>query len=101
MRICQPMASREKILACIFHHKVDGADAVVHTYVAAAIVLPRVERETGVMIVVERAEALVLRYLHSQSLCDLLYWKVAELLNFIFFHTKVFFYFFKYSCVLV
>ena len=42
------------------------------------------------MIIVERTEALVHPYLESQSLCDPLNWKVAELLQFKLIHKNSF-----------
>nr|WP_294742412.1 hypothetical protein [Prevotella sp.] len=52
------------------HHEVDGSHAFLHAHEASAGVAPGVVDEAGVMIVVERAEALVPRHAQSYSLGD-------------------------------
>ena len=77
----QPSAGREEILPQVFHHQVDGAYGIPHANIAAAAVLPRVEREAGVVVVMKGAERLVVLHLHPHLFRDLLYRKVAQLLN--------------------
>ncbi len=60
----EPSASREEILPQVFHHQVDGAHGIPHADIAAAAVLPRVEREAGVVVVMKGAERLVPLHLH-------------------------------------
>ena len=55
---------------------------------AAEGVLAHLERERGMVVVVERAERLVPHHPQSKPLRDLLDGKVAKLLQFILFHKK-------------
>ena len=82
----QPSASREEILPQVFHHQVDGAHGIPHAHIASAAVPPRIEREAGVVVVVKGAERFVMLHLHPHLFRDLLYRKVAQLLNLIFLH---------------
>nr|WP_294829182.1 hypothetical protein [Prevotella sp.] len=52
------------------HHEVDGSHTLLHAHEASAGVPLSVVDEAGVMIVVERAEALVPRHAQSYSLGD-------------------------------
>ena len=79
MLVGQPMAGGLEILAEMAHHEVDGA-ARGPTNEAAEGVPTHVERQAGVSVVVERAEAFVARNVESESLCDPLDGEVAELL---------------------
>ena len=82
----EPSAGREEILPQISHHQVDGAHGITHADIAAAAVLPRVEREAGVVVVMKGAECLVPLHLYPHLFRNPLYRQVAELLNFIFLH---------------
>ena len=82
----QPSAGRDEILPQVFHHQVDGAHGIPHANIAAAIVLSRVEREAGVVVVMKGAERLVMLHHHPQLLGDPLYRQVAQFLNLIFLH---------------
>ena len=62
------------------HGKVDRS-AMGTTGKAAIGVAYSVERETRVTVIVEWTKSLVACHNESQSLCDLLYWKVAKILN--------------------
>ena len=86
MLLGEPSASRQEILPQVFHHKVDGAHGITHADIAAAAVLPRVEREAGMVVGVKGTERLVPLHHHPQLLGDPLYRQVAQLLNFIFLH---------------
>ena len=79
----------KKRLVQILHHQVDcPARGPAHE---AAIAVPaHRERQRGMMIVVERTQALVPHHPESKSLCDPLNRQVAELLKFILFHIKIF-----------
>ena len=95
MFLGEPSASRRKILPQVSHRQVDGADGVSHAYIASAAVLGLVEREAGVVVVMEGAERLMVLHLHPHLFRDLLYRKFAQFLNLIFLH-KNFFYFIPY-----
>ena len=95
----KPLARLREVEPEVSHHEVDGTHALLHAHKASAGVAPGVVDEAGVMIVVERAEALVPRHAQSYSLGDPLNGQVAELLNFIFFHKHFSPYPFRYSCV--
>ena len=82
----QPSAGREEILPQVFHHQVDGAHGIPHAHIASAAVPPRIEREAGVVVVMKGAERFVMLHLHPHLFRDLLYRKVAQLLNLIFLH---------------
>ena len=82
----KPSASRDEILPQEFHHQVDGAYGIPHANIAAAAVLPRVEREAGMVVIVKRAECLMVFQYHPHLFRDLLYRKVAQFLNLIFLH---------------
>lgn len=91
MLLGEPSASREEILPQVFHHKVDGAHGITHADIAAAAVLPRVEREAGMVVVMKGAECLVPLHLYPHLLRNPLYRQVAQFLNFIFLHKNYFF----------
>lgn len=95
----KPLARLREVEPEVSHHEVDGSHALLHAHKASAGVASGVVDEAGVMIVVERAEALVPRHAQSYSLGDPLNGQVAELLNFIFFHKHFSPYPFRYSCV--
>ena len=92
---CEPSASRRKILTQVSHRQVDGADGTPHADITSAAVLGLVEREAGVVIVMEGAERLMVLHLHPHLFRNLLYRKFAQFLNLIFLH-KNFFYFIPY-----
>ena len=60
----KPSASRDEILPQEFHHQVDGAYGIPHANIAAAAVLPRVKREAGMVVIVKRAECLMVFQYH-------------------------------------
>ena len=62
------------------HHEVDGAARGAADEAAEGVATDR-ERQAGVMVVVERAEAEVSRNLESKSLRDPLNGEFAELLK--------------------
>ena len=64
----------------MLHHQVDRPHRFRHADEAAAVVLPYMKREALMMIVMEGAEALVLRNSETESLGDPLNGEVAELL---------------------
>lgn len=103
----KPSASRDEILPQEFHHQVDGAYGIPHANIAAAAVLGLVEREAGVVVVMEGAERLMVLHLHPHLFRNLLYRKFAQFLNLIFLHHICFPFFFlagipvRYSAVLV
>lgn len=66
----KPLARLRKVEPEVSHHEVDGTHALLHAHEASAGVPPGVVDEAGVMIVVERAEALVPRHAQSYSLGD-------------------------------
>ena len=107
MFLGEPSASRRKILPQVSHHQVDGADGVPHADITSAAVLGLVEREAGVVIVMEGAERLMVLHLHPHLFRNLLYRKFAQFLNLIFLHHICFPFFFlvgipvRYSAVLV
>ena len=67
--ICQPPARLAEAETEMPHHKVDGAAAGPADKAAEAIPAHR-KRQTRMMIVVERAEALVPHHPQSESLRD-------------------------------
>ena len=69
----------------VTHHEVDGA-AVGIADEATEGVAPTVVGETGVMVVVERAEALVACDAEAKTLGNGFYWEGAETLYFVFVH---------------
>ena len=84
--VCQPSASLAEVKMQMAHHQVDRAYRLRHTHETSTSVLAHLERHRGMMIVMERAEALVAHHPQSQSLGDPLYREVAELLQFEFIH---------------
>ena len=83
----QPSAGLLKVLIQIFHHQVNGS-AACPTNEATEGVLAHLERERGMVVVVERTERLVPHHPHSEPLRDPLDGKAAKLLQFILFHKK-------------
>ena len=81
----EPSAGVEEVLAQQSHRQVDGA-AVGIAGEASERVPARGERQRGMMVVVEWAEAFVPDHPESESLGDPLDGEVAELLKFILFH---------------
>jgi hypothetical protein len=75
----------------VSHHQVDGATRG-STDKAAKGVFTYLERQACVVVVVERAEALVSRNRESKSLRDPLYGEVAELLKFLSIHNSCLYY---------
>ena len=75
--ISQPSAGIGKGLVQSVHHEVDGA-AVCVACEASVGVGARVERQAGVVVVVEGAEALVPRDVQSDALGHSLYGELAE-----------------------
>ena len=63
-------------------HFLNKADSIAALPTAPALPLVLFERHRGVVIVVERTEALVPHDVHSKSLGDPLNGEVAELLKF-------------------
>ena len=76
----KPQACLMKRLAEEKHGKVDRS-AIGTTCIAAIGVAYSVERETRVTVVVEWTKSLMASHNESQSLSDLLYWKVAKILD--------------------
>jgi hypothetical protein len=58
------------------------------THEATVGVVSSVERQTGMMVGMKWAQALVACYPQSESLGNCLNGQFAELLNFVFFHNK-------------
>ena len=85
MLIRQPTAGCFEIETQVSHHQVNRS-AAGSAHEAAVGVLPHAERETGVVVLVERTQGFVVLNRESESLCDPLYWEVAELLKFEFIH---------------
>ena len=85
MLVGKPPTRLEEILVQMSHHEVDGS-AVRPTHEAAVGVPTDIERQRGMMVVVEGTEALVPHDMESKSLCDPLNGEVAELLQFVLFH---------------
>lgn len=77
--VCQPSASIGKVLAQTIHHEVDSATVCVASE-AAVGVGTNVECQTGVMVVVERTEALVTRDAESEAFSNCLNGQLTELL---------------------
>ena len=91
----QPLAGVGEVFVEHLHGQVDGA-AVGAAHEAAAGVAAGVEREAGVAVVVEGTKGLVAAYLDAEALGDLLYWEVAEPLEFVAVHLRL-----RYSSVLL
>ena len=81
MLIGQPAAGIEERLIQILHHQINRPARRSADKAAKRIPTNR-ERQACMMVVVERAEALVTRHLESESLRDPLNRKVAKLLKF-------------------
>ena len=62
--VCEPLAGFLEVLAKYLHGKVDGA-AMGIAHKALEGVLAYLEREAGMLVVVEGAEGFVLLYLHA------------------------------------
>ena len=85
MTVGKPSAGFGERLAEVAHHEVDGAAAGIADE-AAEGVAPAVEGEAGVMVVVERAEALVASDAEAKTLGYGFYGERAATLYFIFVH---------------
>ena len=79
VRIGQPVAGIEEVFVQKMHHQVDAPSRST-AHEAAIPIGSEAEGQAGVVVVVERAKALVPVHLESKSLCDPLDGKVAELL---------------------
>ena len=64
----------------MLHHQVDRSHRFRRADKAAAVVLPYMKREARMMIIMERAQTLVVRNSETESLGDPLNGEVAELL---------------------
>ena len=83
----QPSAGLLKIFIQILHHEVDSS-ARGPAHEASKGVAAHLKRHRGMMVVVERTQALMPLDSQSEPLRDFLNGKVAKLLQFILFHKK-------------
>ena len=81
----KPSTRLYEVLMKILHHQVNRS-AAGSAHEAAVGVFSHAEREAGVVVLVKRTQGFVVLNRESESLCDPLYWEVAELLKFEFIH---------------